>query len=406
MFIVTCGDDTNLERKNHMKPEKYKLKSGETRWRFQIALPRDPLTGKRRTTRRSGFRTREQANIALTRLKSQLDRDQKVSPVKTYQGIKTFKDAYDEWLVIYKTTVKPTTYFDLTKKTARLLLPEFGDKDISKIEATYIQKYLVDLSQKYKEFHAISTVLRRVFKYAYKMGYTTHDEFVKVDVPKEQRSNHKLDDDLLTEDQLKTYLNFIHNEYSFENYVYFTLLARTGMRRSEALALSWKDLKGNRLHIHQTLSTGYRGETIISETTKTKGSDRVIILDKKTLSLLNQHHLALNGKLAKRHEKNKDDLMFLSFSKGKPQAHVSSWPYGTLRRLQAKFPQLPKVDVHAFRHTYATLALKSGMSLLDLQHQLGHSSYNTTLRYYAKYTNDQKEKAAEKMSDFFDKIDL
>ena len=389
MFIVTCGDDTNLERKNHMKPEKYKLKSGETRWRFQIALPRDPLTGKRRTTRRSGFRTREQANIALTRLKSQLDREQKVSPVKTYQGIKTFKDAYDEWLVIYKTTVKPTTYFDLTKKTARLLLPEFGDKDISKIEATYIQKYLVDLSQKYKEFHAISTVLRRVFKYAYKMGYTTHDEFVKVDVPKEQRSNHKLDDDLLTEDQLKTYLNFIHNEYSFENYVYFTLLARTGMRRSEALALSWKDLKGNRLHIHQTLSTGYRGETIISETTKTKGSDRVIILDKKTLSLLNQHHLALNGKLAKRHEKNKDDLMFLSFSKGKPQAHVSSWPYGTLRRLQAKFPQLPKVDVHAFRHTYATLALKSGMSLLDLQHQLGHSSYNTTLRYYAKYTNDQ-----------------
>ena len=406
MFIVTCGDDTNLERKNHMKPEKYKLKSGETRWRFQIALPRDPLTGKRRNTRRSGFRTREQANIALTRLKSQLDREQKVSPVKTYQGIKTFKDAYDEWLVIYKTTVKPTTYFDLTKKTARLLLPEFGDKDISKIEATYIQKYLVDLSQKYKEFHAISTVLRRVFKYAYKMGYTTHDEFVKVDVPKEQRSNHKLDDDLLTEDQLKTYLNFIHNEYSFENYVYFTLLARTGMRRSEALALSWKDLKGNRLHIHQTLSTGYRGETIISETTKTKGSDRVIILDKKTLSLLNQHHLALNGKLAKRHEKNKDDLMFLSFSKGKPQAHVSSWPYGTLRRLQAKFPQLPKVDVHAFRHTYATLALKSGMSLLDLQHQLGHSSYNTTLRYYAKYTNDQKEKAAEKMSDFFDKIDL
>ena len=364
------------------------------------------MTGKRRTTRRSGFRTREQANVALTRLKSQLDREQKVSPAKTYRGIKTFKTVYEEWLVIYKTTVKPTTYFDLTKKAERHLLPQFGDKDISKIEATYIQKYLVDLSQKYKEFHAISTVLRRVFKYAYKMGYTTHDEFVKVDVPKEQRSNHKLDDDLLTEDQLKTYLNFIHNEYSFENYVYFTLLARTGMRRSEALALSWKDLKGNRLHIHQTLSTGYRGETIISETTKTKGSDRVIILDKKTLSLLNQHHLALNGKLAKRHEKNKDDLMFLSFSKGKPQAHVSSWPYGTLRRLQAKFPQLPKVDVHAFRHTYATLALKSGMSLLDLQHQLGHSSYNTTLRYYAKYTNDQKEKAAEKMSDFFDKIDL
>lgn len=115
-----------------MKPKKYKLKSGETRWRFQIALPRDPMTGKRRTTRRSGFRTREQANIALTRLKSQLDREQKVSPAATYQGIKTFKNVYEEWLVIYKTTVKPTTYFDLTKKVERQLLPKFEDKDISK----------------------------------------------------------------------------------------------------------------------------------------------------------------------------------------------------------------------------------------------------------------------------------
>lgn len=115
MLIVIHGDDTNLERKNHMKLEKYKLKNGETRWRFQIGLPRDAMTGRRRTTRRSGFRTREQANISLTRLKSQLDREQKVLPSATYQGIKTFKDVYEEWLVIYKTTVKATTYFDLTK---------------------------------------------------------------------------------------------------------------------------------------------------------------------------------------------------------------------------------------------------------------------------------------------------
>ena len=77
------------------------------------------------------------------------------------------------------------------------------------------------------------------------------------------------------------------------------------MRRSEALALSWNDLKGNKLHIHRTLSTGYRGETVLSETTKTKGSDRVIILDKKTVALLNQQHLALNSKLARRNEKKR-----------------------------------------------------------------------------------------------------
>lgn len=389
------------------KIEKYTIKrTAETRYRFQINLPRDPYTGKRRTTRRSGFRTKEQAKLALTRLESQLARTGEIEAHKKYKDIKTFKDVYDEWLTLYKETVKPTTYVDLVKKTRNHLIPAFGDYDITKIEAAKMQKYFIDLSHKYDEFHAVSTCMRRVFKYAYKMGYTNHDEFAKVDIPRERRSNHKLNTDVLTEEQLKMYLNFIHNEYSFENYVYFTLIAKTGMRRSEALALSWDDLKGNKLHIHRTLSLDYNSHTIVSNTPKTKGSDRVIILDNKTLLLLNQHHISLNSKLASRHEKNKDNLMFLSFAKGRAQPHVSSWPYGTLRRLQAKYPQLKRIDVHAFRHTYATLALQHGMSLLDLQHQLGHSNYNTTLKYYAKYTNDQKEKAAQHMSDYFDKLDI
>ena len=135
-----------------MKLEKYKLKNGETRWRFQIALPRDPLTGKRRTTRRSGFRTREQANVALTRLKSQLDREQKVSPATTYQGIKTFKNVYEEWLVIYKTTVKPTTYFDLTKKLNDYYFPDSVIKILVKSKLRIYKSILLIYHRNTKNF--------------------------------------------------------------------------------------------------------------------------------------------------------------------------------------------------------------------------------------------------------------
>ncbi|MBC8744746.1 site-specific integrase [Lactobacillus sp. Marseille-P7033] len=385
--------------------EKYKLKNGETRYRFQIPLPRDPMSGKRRTTRRSGFLSREKAKLELNRLMAQLDRDGAIDPKEKYNELRTFGDVYKEWLVIYKRTVRPTTYSQTTSAVERNLLPQFSELRIDKIKAPVIQKAVNNYADKYMEFHRYTTVLRRVFKYAYKMGYTDNDEFDKVEIPEEKRNNHKLETDVLTKDQLDQYLRFIHNEYSFENYVYFMLLARTGMRRSEALALKWSDLKGRRLHIHRTLTKDYDNKTVVGDMPKTKGSDRVIILDDKTHNLLNQHHLRLNNYLTERGWSNTEDLMFVSVSKGHPQCHSSSWPYGSLRRLQKRYPQLKRIDVHAFRHTYATLALETGMTLLDLQHQLGHSNYGTTLKYYAKYTDNQKTKAAEKMQQFFDAND-
>ncbi|WP_411813677.1 Arm DNA-binding domain-containing protein, partial [Bifidobacterium longum] len=45
--------------------EKYTLKNGETRYQFQLHVGRDPMTGKRKSTRRRGFRTRAQAQVEL-----------------------------------------------------------------------------------------------------------------------------------------------------------------------------------------------------------------------------------------------------------------------------------------------------------------------------------------------------
>lgn len=42
---------------------------------------------------------------------------------------------------------------------------------------------------------------------------------------------------------------------------------------------------------------------------------------------------------------------------------------------------LPRFRVHQLRHTFATRMLNSGMSTLVLRELMGHSSFNTTLRY-------------------------
>lgn len=391
--------------------EKYTLKNGEVRYRFQIALNRDPMTGKRRTTRRSGFKSRDKAMLEYTRLKAKVARGDDVEKVKSLKERKTFKEAYTEWLEIYKLKVKPITFKSVTSKAENHLIPVIGDKLIDRITPAYLQKYVNHLADHLGEFYHVISVLRRVFKYSVKMGYIKNNQLDRVEIPQENKRTLKIDSDLLTKEQLEQYLHYIKIECSFDTYVYFELLSRTGMRRGEALALKWSDLKGNKLHIRHTISSGYHDETIISETPKNSSSDRVIILDKKTLSLLNQWHMSLNSKLVMHEMKNDLDLVFVSFNNlkkrnGYTQPHSGAWGYDALKRLQQRHPNLKKIDAHGFRHTFATLALSSGsMSLLDLQHQLGHANYNTTLKYYAKYTTDQKEEASKKLHAFLDTIE-
>ena len=47
----------------------YKLKNRETRCEFPAYLGIDSLTGKQRRTRKCGFKTRKEAELALARIK-------------------------------------------------------------------------------------------------------------------------------------------------------------------------------------------------------------------------------------------------------------------------------------------------------------------------------------------------
>lgn len=78
------------------KIESYQLNNGLTRYRFQLHAGRSPLTGKRLVTRRSGFRSRRAAQVELTRLQSQLERNGTINSVTPVSRKRTFKNVYEE----------------------------------------------------------------------------------------------------------------------------------------------------------------------------------------------------------------------------------------------------------------------------------------------------------------------
>lgn len=56
---------------------------------------------------------------------------------------------------------------------------------------------------------------------------------------------------------------------------------------------------------------------------------------------------------------------------------------------------IPKCRLHDLRHTAATLALKNGANLKEVQEFLGHSNISTTANIYAHVDMEQKKSIAD-----------
>ncbi|MEI2413517.1 site-specific integrase [Ligilactobacillus salivarius] len=102
--------------------------------------------------------------------------------------------------------------------------------------------------------------------------------------------------------------------YNQEKYTIFRLLAYSGIRIGECLALTWHDLdyKNNTITINKTLARTDKGITI--QTPKTKASNRVISLDVETIQILKSWQLEQRKQLLKIgiNSMNKHQLIFNS----------------------------------------------------------------------------------------------
>ncbi|MBM7646429.1 integrase [Scopulibacillus daqui] len=102
-----------------------------------------------------------------------------------------------------------------------------------------------------------------------------------------------------TREQLEIFLNEVKRpvknakyKHSIQYYILFSLIARTGLRIGEALALTWKDIdfEKNTLTVNKTLVYPLNSTAYLS-TPKSKKSLRTIKLDNKTIHLLKKQKI-------------------------------------------------------------------------------------------------------------------
>lgn len=373
---------------------------GKTRYMFKVYLGTDPLTGKRIDTTRRGFSSAKEAKQALTQLKAEFD----AGRYKPAQDL-TLGQLFKKWWSVYQPSVKMTTANNKYRHYQNHF-EQYNHLKISKLTTLWAQDVVNELASEYKSYKSILAVLKLVIGYGLRLELIEKDPFALVIYPKELESSKKvtkIKNNFYSKPELNLFLNRSQAAANPVFYPFFRLLAYSGIRSGEIMALTWNDLDftENKLSISKTVvHDATRGVNLITNP-KTKKSTRAIFLDEETMCalkdwktiqarwLLSQGVNALSGAQ-------------LIFPKRNNELAGTTLANSRLSTFYRQNPDLRRITIHGFRHTHATLLLEAGLNVKDVQERLGHKNIQITLDTYSHITQQKKQETVTKFANYLE----
>lgn len=386
-----------MTKKRTTSIESYTLANGEKRYKFQIYVGVDPLTGKEKRTTRSGFKRKKEAELALARIKLEISKG-------TFRKVQaeTYQDIYDLWIRQYEKTVEESTFVKTEGIFRNHILPHFGLYKIDKLNVEVCQEHVDRWANKLKKYRIIKSYAAKVVDFAIKRGYMQINPFKLVDMPKIKKEPLELvkevDENFYTREQLNKFLDYLKKENKPKVYVLFRLLAYSGMRKGEALALNWKDIdfKNDEIRINKAISRG-KDNKLYLKTTKT-GSIRTIKMEKETMRTLalwkkqqQKDYLILGFNTL-----NEEQLVFSNKENEFLQpTKTRKWLVDILKKYNLK-----PITTHGLRHTHCSLLFEAGANIKEVQDRLGHSDIKTTMDIYTHLTQEAKSETIRKFDNY------
>lgn len=373
---------------------RYTNKDNETLYKFRFYAGLDELTGKQRYIRRQGFKSEKDAKTELLKIEYLVSTNQYFKDVKSGK----FGDVLDEWLALHKETVKPSTWQFIKLRANKHVRPYFKDMYVDKITLRHCQDFVNKTFKKAPVAYVYSlSIVKNTLDYALRLGMIESNPMLYVIKPKKQATISDNHGNFYTKDELKKFLD-VAKDTSLKKYTLFRLLAFSGMRIGECLALTWHDLnyKNNTIAINKTLARTNNGIKI--QTPKTKASNRVISLDTETIQILKSWQLEQRKQLLKLgiNSMNKQQLIF---SNTKNKFIIIPTVRLAIKQIAKKAGIYP-ITTHGFRHTHATLLFASGMDIKQVQARLGHSNVQTTLNIYTHAIQDKQDKIGDEFAKY------
>ena len=375
--------------------KKYTDKKGNTAYKFQIYLGINPITGKPKKTTRTGFKTIKEASLAYSKLKIEAEKGNIFRDKRT----PTFNELYELWFDTHKLKIKPNTQDSIETIFKKRILPHFGHMKIDKITPMMCQKILNQWAKTYRSFNENKIRFSMVMNYGVKVGLIDFNPMDRVDTPKSQVPPLEKTGNFLSKSELENYMTYIKQECDTKMYTFFRVIGFTGIRKGEALALTWNDIdfENSTLQVNKTAYYRAKIKGYSTDSPKTKSSFRTIRLDSITLDVLRKwknEQLKTLLSVGIRVD-NKDCLVFSKMTKERELEYINnSIPNRELNKIIAKHNLTP-ITVHGLRHTHTTLLAESGVIPNTAMKRLGHSKIETTLGIYTHVTETMEEEGLD-----------
>ncbi|MGE7942210.1 tyrosine-type recombinase/integrase [Lysinibacillus xylanilyticus] len=375
----------------------YKLKTDEIRYKFHIYIGTDPLTGKEKTTTRSGFKTKKEAKEAYYELQQEIKNG-------TFGKVSkdTYQEVYELWLEQYENTVEDSTLLKTKRIFINHILPNFGPYRIANIDAAICQKHVNQWAKKLKRFKMVKNYAALVMKYAMKHGIIDNNPFELIEMPI-IKTKISIDDDdeefenFYSREELVQFLTHLQEDPNIKKRTVFRLLAFSGMRKGEIFALKWKDIDFDTFDVRITKAVK-RGEKGLYLGPTKNGKPRTIKIDEETIEILKLWQSEQEKIFAEKgiNTNKKQQLVFSNIY------NVLQDPNKTVQWLSDFLEKhsLEHITTHGLRHTHCSLLFEAGASIKEVQYRLGHNDVKTTLEIYAHVTRKTKEGTINKFTSF------
>ncbi len=378
--------------------KEYTTPRGKKRYKFSIYVGKDETTGRSIQVRKGSFKSYEDALQSYQEIQKKIRNGEYTS--LNSRRYKFSKFYYDVWLSIYKKTVKETTWVNVSKYFENHILKDIGNVYLDKLTPlkcqNVVNKWFTQCG--YATFDALFVYTTKFLDYAVRIDVLERNPMRKVYKPKKKVVKKQFDD-FYTKAELLEYLNKCKKDKPLKVYTMFQLLAYTGLRVGEALALKWSDIDLNNgtLDVNKTVSTGEKNRLVIN-TPKTSNSYRTIELAPQTVKTLKEWRFQQRRDLFKLglNPLSKEQLVFNNKNNSYLRANVVNYWNVTL----CKKENLRHIKLHGFRHTHASLLFKAGASMEDVKARLGHGSIKTTMDIYTHVSESDKKETANIFGEF------
>ncbi len=285
-----------------------------------------------------------------------------------------FYDYYAQWITVYKEGAIRKVTMDkylLTQSWIKQLAPELRVCELSRI--TY-QKLLNDYAKSHErqttmDFHH---QLKGAVLDAVDEGLIERDPTRKAIIKGKKPRHKKIK--YLNQFELHKLLSNLDLGQEINWDWFILLVAKTGMRFSEALAITPKDFDFSKQSLSINKTWDYKGEGGFMPT-KNQSSIRKIQID---WQLIIQFSTLVK-------DLPEDEPIFVS---GK----VYNSTVNDILERHCKKAEIPVISIHGLRHTHASLLLFAGVSIASVAQRLGHSSMTTTQKTYLHIIQELENK--------------